>query len=233
MKILLLLLMLIPVVANEKIIIYKATYSAKYNGMDIEAFHQLEEVEPGYFREVLKAKNFFGKIDEESLFRVTEDNDLIPCTYRYNRSLMGISRKESQVFDWESKTLNYKKGDKEKTLNIEPGVLDLITHKLQIRQDLKKGLQEFSYPVISRGKLKQYNYRVVQKEPLETPIGLLNTVKVERVRENSERQTIIWLASDWDYLIVKLEQVEDGDSHQMNIDSATIDSKPVTPLTSK
>ncbi|MGB2466273.1 MAG: hypothetical protein ACPH96_06330, partial [Porticoccaceae bacterium] len=43
---------------------YNANYSAKFNGMDIEANHRLEQLESGQYRETLKAKNIFGKINE-------------------------------------------------------------------------------------------------------------------------------------------------------------------------
>ena len=87
-----------------------------------------------------------------------------------------------------------------------------------------------SYPVISRGKLKQYNYQIIGREVLNTPLGPLNTVKVQRVRKDNKRQTIVWLATDWDYLTVGLEQKENGDSHQMKILNGQINNQPILPL---
>jgi len=209
---------------------YHATYSAEFNGMEIEATHRLEQLESGQYRETLKARNILGKIDEQALFSISEKQQIIPQEYRYQRSLIGIKRSESQIFDWPNKTIEYSKDDKTKSVAIDSGLLDVITHKLQLRRDLQSGKEILSYPVISRGKLKQYVYQVIANEVLETAIGPLNTVKVQRVREDSKRQTIIWLATDWDYLAVRLEQKENGDSHQMKILNGKIDNLPIVPL---
>jgi len=209
---------------------YQATYSAEFNGMEIEATHRLEQLDSGQYRETLKARNILGKIDEQALFSVSEKQQIIPQEYRYQRSLIGIKRSESQIFDWPNKTVEYSKDDKTKSVAIDSGLLDVITHKLQLRRDLQSGKEILSYPVISRGKLKQYVYQVIANEVLETAIGPLNTVKVQRVREDGKRQTIIWLATDWDYLAVRLEQKENGDNHQMKILNGKINNLPIVPL---
>ncbi|MDA9877369.1 DUF3108 domain-containing protein [bacterium] len=209
---------------------YQATYSAEFNGMEIEATHRLEQLDSGQYRETLKARNILGKIDEQALFSVSEKRQIIPQEYSYQRSLIGIKRSESQIFNWPNKTVEYSKDGKTKSVAIDPGLLDIITHKLQLRRDLQSGKEILSYPVISRGKLKQYVYQVVASEVLETAIGPLNTVKVQRVREDGKRQTIIWLATDWDYLAVRLEQKENGDNHQMKILNGKINNLPIVPL---
>ena len=209
---------------------YSATYIAEFNGMEIEATHRLEQLESGKYRETLKARNILGKIDEQALFRISEQQQIIPQEYKYKRSLIGIKRAESQIFDWANNTVQYSKGDQKKSIEIAPGLLDIITHKLQLRRDLKDGKEILSYPIISRGKLKQYVYEVVANEVLETAIGPLNTIKLQRIREDEKRQTTMWLATDWDYLAVKLEQKENGDSHQMKILNGQINNMPILPL---
>ncbi len=209
---------------------YEATYSAEFNGMEIEAKHRLEQLEPGHYRETLKARNILGKIDEQALFSLSDTQQIIPQEYSYQRSLIGIKRNESQIFDWPNNAVEYSKGDNTKSVAIAPGVLDIITHKLQLRRDLQAGKEILAYPVISRGKLKQYVYNVVANEVLETAIGPLNTVKVQRLRDDNKRQTTIWLATDWDYLAVRLVQKENGDSHQMKILNGQINNMPIVPL---
>ena len=88
---------------------------------------------------------------------------------------------------------------------------------MQLRRDIKAGQTALSYSVMSRGKTKQYDYRVVAEEVLETAIGPLNVVKVEKITEgDDDRQITVWLATDWDYLIVKLQQSQDGDKRANN-----------------
>ncbi|MBT5388209.1 MAG: DUF3108 domain-containing protein [Porticoccaceae bacterium] len=209
---------------------YSASYSASFNGLEIEAKHRLEQLDSGQYRETLKAKNFLGKIDEQALFEVAENQTIVPLEYNYQRSLVGVKRAERQVFNWASKQLEYSKKDLTEIVELPPGALDIITHKVQLRRDLQTGKKILSYPVISRGKLKQYEYQIIEETVLDTAIGPLNTILVQRIREDDRRQTSIWLATDWDYLAVKLEQIEDGESHQMSIINAQVDNQPVTPL---
>lgn len=211
--------------------LYRANYSAKFSGLNIQAVQKLEEIEPGVYRESLSAKNFIGKINEQSTFNLTPDQQLSPIQYSYKRSVFGRDRSEVQSFDWQNSVVQYiKEGSANSQLDLETGYLDMITHRLQLRRDLNAGKQVFSYPVISRGKLKQYDYRVVSKQILQTTIGPLNTVKVERVTDDDKKKVNVWLACDWDYLIVKLEQSKGKDSHYLELLDAVINDKQLTPL---
>lgn len=220
----------LPLTAAIDIKPYNANYSANFNGLEIEANHRLEQLASDQYRETLKAKNIFGKINEQALFSLSDEQQLVPLEYKYERSLMGVKRAEQQLFNWASQQLQYSKKDQRKLVPLEPGSLDIITHKLQLRSDLSSGKDSFSYQVMSRGKLKQYNYRVMAREVMDTAIGPLNTVLVQRIREDNNRTTKIWLASDWDYLVVQLEQIENGESHEMKIIDAQVDNQPVVPL---
>lgn len=212
--------------------LYRASYSAQFSGLAINAVQKLEEIEPGIYRESLRAKNFIGKVDEQSTFRLKADQQLYPTSYSYIRSVFGRDRSEVQNFDWQSSKVQYKKdGSANSELQLEVGYLDMITQRLQLRRDLIAGKQIFSYPVISRGKLKQYNYKVVSEQILQTAIGPLNTVKVERVIEDGDKTVTVWLATDWDYLIVKLEQSKGRDSHHLELRDAMINNIKITPLT--
>lgn len=213
--------------AAEELLPYQATYTAKYNGLDITATHQRERLESGDYRETLVAKNFLGRINEVALFRIDDSNMVIPLDYRYERSLLGIVREEQQTFDWKSNTVTLKRKDETRVIPVEKGYQDVVSHKIQIRRDLQAGKTSMSYAVISRGKLKDYSYQVIGKEKIKTPIGTLDTIRIERVREDDDPETIFWLAPNWDYLLVKLQQVEDGDSHSLELQSATIDNHPV------
>lgn len=210
---------------------YRAKYSARISGLNIDAVHQLEEIEPGIFRESLNAKNFIGSINEQTIFKLSAGQGLLPGKYSYTRSIFGSNRSEVQDFNWQDNSVTYRKdGTIKAEIELESGYLDMITHRLQLRRDLNAGKQTFSYPVISRGKLKQYDYRITSQQVLDTAIGPLQTVKVERITDNSDKSISVWLATDWDYLIVKLEQSKGKDNHRLELRHAIINNKKVTPL---
>lgn len=217
--------------SQPPISLYHATYKAQFSGLNINAVQKLEEIEPGVYRESLRAKNFIGKVNEQSTFKLTANQQLCPTTHSYTRSVFGRDRSEEHSFDWQSSVVQYRKdGSTKNELELEAGYLDMITHRLQLRRDLSAGQQVFSYPVISRGKLKQYSYKVVSEEILQTAIGPLNTVKVERVIDDSDKSVSVWLATDWDYLIVRLQQSKGKDGHHLELRDAVINNKKITPL---
>lgn len=210
--------------------LYQASYSAELSGLKIKALQKLEKLESGIYRESLSAKNFIGKVDEQSTFSLKADQ-LYPSKYSYIRSVFGRDRSEVQHFDWQNSKVQFERdGSANSELPIEAGHLDMITHRLQLRRDLNAGKEIFSYPVISRGKLKLYNYKVVSEQVLQTAIGPLNTVKVDRVIEDGDKTVSLWLATDWDYLIVKLRQSQGKDGYQLNLQAAVINDKAITPL---
>jgi len=212
--------------------LYRASYSAQFSGLNINAVQKLEEIEPGIYRESLRAKNFIGRVNEQSTFRLTANQQLYPTTHSYTRSVFGRDRSEEHDFDWQSSVVQYRKdGSAKNELQLETGYQDMITHRLQLRRDLSAGQQVFSYPVISRGKLKQYSYRVVSEQILQTAIGPLNTVRVDRIIDDNDKSVSVWLATDWDYLIVKLQQSKGKDGHHLELRDAVINNKKITPLT--
>ena len=48
-----------------------------------------------------------------------------------------------------------------------------------------------------------------------------------RSRKNHDRVTYAWLAKDWDYLLVRLQQQEDGDSHTISITKAELNGERI------
>ena len=57
-------------------------------------------------------------------------------------------------------------------------------------------------------------------------------MKIERIRSSeSRRRTTVWLASDWDYLLVRLEQVSgSGTETELSIDTGTMGGEPIKGL---
>ena len=67
-------------------------------------------------------------------------------------------------------------------------------------------------------------------ESVETMVGTVDAIKVERVRDptQSKRITILWFAKDWDYLLVRLQQVEkDGKEYQIILENGSVNNKTV------
>lgn len=139
------------------------------------------------------------------------DGTLIPFDYLRRRS-NGEEKEEEWVdFDWDARTATAGHEDGERTLALEPGLLDKLSYQVLLRRDLAAGLKEMRYRVVEAEETEVYRFRVVGEERLQTPLGALDTVKVERLHDSERRRTLFWCAPRLDYLMVRIFQDEKGD----------------------
>ena len=80
--------------------------------------------------------------------------------------------------------------------------------------------------------IDEYRFRVIAEEVVSTSLGSLNSVKISRDHgQGSEKKTIIWLAVDWDYLLVKMLRVSgSGAETKLTLKSASVDGVRVVAL---
>jgi hypothetical protein len=135
--------------------------------------------------------------------------------YRRERGT-GFSRRNEQArFDWASGTALVLHDGKNIELMVEEGTVDPGSLSLLVAAELRAGRALDSYPVLRKGQVERWPFRVLREEHLA---GRATTV-VERVREHQRRSTISWLGEDIGYLPVRIEQTEDGDSIVMSLDA--------------
>lgn len=139
-----------------------------------------------------------------------KDGALLPLEYRYEYEGRGKDKLETLTFDWSKGTVTSLDEGKVAVLDTVPGMLEKQVYQLVLQQDLAAGKKEISYQVADRGDIRTYRFRVVGEEVLETDIGPLRTLKVERLSNSKERKTFIWCAIEYDYQLVRLVQEDDG-----------------------
>ena len=217
-------------------VVFNAEYEAKAYGFSAAANRSLIKLSENRYilRNTIKAELFgesLAQLDESSEF-LWQDGRVLSQSYSYIQS--GVSRSVEKVeFDWGNKVARSIEDDENWQIPIEVGVLDKLAYQLQIRELIKQTAgTEFSFRVVDRDEIDAHSYRIVGEEVFETELGRLNTVRVEKVREESDtRSTVIWLASDWDYLLVGLKQVNgSGRAVELILLSATVNGAVVTPL---
>lgn len=198
---------------------YTAIYTARYNGLPISGERTLVETDEGY-KLTLTASNFLGKITEQEHFILAGDRYQLR-DYRYERRIFGKSSVETLSVDEAAGHINSERKGETETLPLSPGLLGSLSHQQQLQADMAAGAETLAYQVAQRGRIKEYRYGIIGEESLDTPLGTLETVKLERLRDDDERQTYLWLAVALDYLPVKIEQYEDGDNHELLIKNYT------------
>jgi len=161
------------------------------------------------------AKFPLGRIKIVSDF--SEKNNLMTSTkYYVDVKWTLISDKRTLNFDQASGTLTSKgKFEWSQALIENENVFDPLNVQIQIRKNVIAGLMEFSLmlPDLKTGAIEANNYKVVDNGNFEVDGTNYPCIIVERIRLQDDRTTRYFLASDLNYLIIKVEdQDQDGDT---------------------
>jgi hypothetical protein len=231
-RVLLLLFALIalPLQAVE-LLPFSASYTADWEQMPLggTAGRSLKALDAGRWELSFQASMLVAKLSEVSTFSV-ENGGLLPLTYRYERSGLGKPRQITYEFDWSGKQLVGSDRGEPVSMPLARGMQDKSTYQLLLQEDVAAGKQSMSYQVIDDDEIDVYDFRVLGPERVQTKAGWINAIKVERVREPAQnsRKTLLWFAKDWDYLLVRLHQVEkDGKEYDILLKEGTVNGRTV------
>lgn len=203
-------------------------YKAKLYGFNITVTNRLTQTAPNQYELLFKFDSMIGTITETSRMQWDSAKQTVkPLHYLYKRRGLGKDRDADLSFDWENKIVTNKVQKTNWQMDINQRVQDKLSYQIQLQQDLLNGQKNFSYQIADGGRLKDYKFITLGEEVLDTPLGKVNTVKVKRSRESDERVTYAWLAKDWNYLLVRLQQEEKGNEYTIYIHKASVDGKPI------
>jgi hypothetical protein len=220
---------------------FSAYYEASTNGISGNAErHLVHQGDERYRLNIsLEAKVGgiqIGDLEQSSEFHWTGEQ-IQPQQYHYQVS--GVSSDvESVSFNWDAKVAISAEEDQSWTLELQDGVLDQMTYQLALALDLLDEQEEqeatglLHYSLVDGPVIEEHQFRVLGEEIITTPLGRLRCLKLERVRATENgRSTEIWLAQDWDNLLVRIEQGNpSGLQIQLALTMALVDGETVTPL---
>ncbi|MDR2212618.1 MAG: DUF3108 domain-containing protein [Pseudomonadales bacterium] len=206
-------LSLSPALQAEEPVPFTARYKASYGNFRAESVRSLS-FDAASQRYIMLADTrltllggSLSSIHERSEF-LWGDDIAEPLLYSYEQKGLG-SRSRGLSFDQAQAQLSWNVDDKSGALPFTAPVFDDLTSFMEIRRQLRQGLDTIEFQVADRDAIDTNVYRVLGQEMLTTPLGAYNTVHLERVRDaGNERTTELWLAPDLDYLLLKLRQQE-------------------------
>ena len=192
---------------------FRAVYKADYKGLPLSAvgIRELKQIEDSKYLLSSTAKSFFASITEQSIFTLDEQQ-IVPLEYQYKRTGIGKNRKVVLTFDWEAGKVTSELKPWEIKLTDE--TLDKLLFQFRMREDLQDAMQngqpwpDMNYQVADRGRIRNYNFKVTGEEFIDTPVGKIRTVKAIRLRKGGERSTTFWLAPNYEFMLVRLLQIE-------------------------
>ena len=207
---------------------FETSYNAKLYGFNITATSRLSPLPNGNYEYYFNADSMVGKVTEmtEVSWNAKEQR-IIPQRYIYQRNGMGKNRDDELVFDWAGNKVTHVKSLKIQALDAAKNLQDGLSYQIQLSQDLIAGKKQFEYSITNGRNIKQYKFEIVGEELLTTPLGDVKTVKVKRTRDKSELVTYAWFAKDFQYLLVRLQQEENGSAYTIYISKASLNGKAI------
>lgn len=149
------------------------------------------------------ASIFFGNLTQKSEGAVTS-NGLKPYSYSYQ---YGDDAKKSQTanFNWSDNILSMHSSRGDSTANLLAGTQDFLSFMYQFM--FTPPLDNMQITMTNGKRLRTYAYSFEGEETITTKMGELNTVHLLK-SSGDEEKTEIWLASDYQYLPVRIRKTE-------------------------
>jgi hypothetical protein len=200
---------------------FAAHYSALWNkkGWGSEASYRLSRLDQHRYLLQLTLSAPFIRAEEQVEFAWREKRPQ-PLRYKKVRRTLGRERIEEAHFNWDTNTVHWRKGDDQGTLPLVPNTLDKLSLQLVLACHLpeeNRGRLHFS--VFDGNHIKTYVFQRLEEETLSLPIGTVDTVKIKRLREegNKRRETFLWLAPNYHYMVVRMRQIEGSNSAEIKL----------------
>lgn len=201
--------------STARITNYKASYELFWNGLAVGlSNHHVKELSKNHFwaeSHSFPKLSFLPFEDLEQGEFIQTKQEFRPIKYVF-RSRSNRKRLEGElIFDWKTLTVTKLLKEESKQEELIPiDAKDKISFFFQLREALRAGKKEIQFTIIEPKKISHWNMVILHEEELQTPIGTLNTIKLENKMDNSNRITHFWVAKELDYILVKLVQYQKG-----------------------
>ena len=212
---------------------YEAVYKSKLNGFNVKVKRRLLLQDDGLTISVDVKKFWFG-MHESSVLIYQNDGKLYPTTHAHKRHGTSHEHDKNLVFDWTDNTVVELLEPERNPLPVASPSYDKLSYQTQMRLDLMHDpdLLHIEYCVTNGVRNRTYSFDRLSEQVLTTPLGQLNTIKFERTGDDDDRQVFVWVAPDWDYLLVRIDQtkIPGAKTEHLVLERATIAGRNVKGL---
>ncbi|UTW11319.1 DUF3108 domain-containing protein [Marinobacterium rhizophilum] len=194
-------------------------YSAQYKGFDLTLERTLKPLGTNRYQFESRARGAIARIEESSTFRRDSSGRWIPQLYRYNQSVLGISRQYELRFNEAGDSVIFADKKGQRAISIAPGTLDPLLYQLKLQQDLARQSGDYHYRFVSRSKLKDYRFEIDGRETLQLGGQPLDNLRLRKRDSDPSQETLLWFSPDNGYQLMRLRHTEDGDSYSISLKS--------------
>ena len=179
--------------------------------------------------EVSAATQPIMNMTERSRVTLSNSQQLIPLSYSMRQT--GYRDKSENIeFDWVQSIATISTAEQSQTVKIEDEIFDKLSHQLNIHSNIRKTTNKISFNIIDESGIQEYQYIVLGYEDIETPLGQFSSIKIKReLPKNSSRSVIFWLSSEWEGVLLKMDQMINGAiTVTLEIQEGQVNGKSIT-----
>lgn len=156
-----------------------------------------------------------------------------PLRYVHDLKWIGPDQNSTADFDWENGMVEVVHKGERANHELVDGAKDPLSLQLELRSRLagyEPSDPTLEFMLVEDDGIEQQKFRVLPAEQMETSLGCLETVPVEKIRRSSTRFTRSWHASNLLFIPVRMEHGKtDGDHMELRITELIINGNPVEP----
>ncbi len=188
---------------------YSSTYKLGWFTLNIDGKRELKQLENNDWQITFDAYTNGASINEKSIFSL-QKNQLVPVEYHYKTG--GLLNKQPQDIEFNAAKKLIKDTNNNTTYKDiwQENIQDNLSYIVQASLDLSQGKKELQYPILKSDYVKIYSYKVVGEEVINTKIGKLKTIKIERIGDKKDRTISAWFSIDHSYQLVRLNESKNG-----------------------
>ena len=219
-----------PIPEGSTLAFFKANYDAVISGFAVQARREYKPLDNGLVELSFKASSWLANLTEISRF-TWHQATIQPLFFSSTRDILGIKKASQLDFNHSNKTLTRTVENELDNLAYAERSLDRLSFQLQLQQDLFLDKTNVTYKIVHNQSIKNNQFEIIGKEIITTKAGDLKTLKIKVIRENSSRITFIWVAIEWQYLLVRLIQLKDNkEQFSIELTDAIVGNQAVSGL---
>ncbi len=215
---------------------YTADYDLYRNSKRIgEASVTLELMPNGDYRYSMNSKGtkglarLLGATDSEYAEFRYRDGQFVPLKYETQSKVAGKKHHWIANFDWSQQLAVGSEDSEAFSVPLQSGTLDPITLSFALRQELGRVNEDMRYRLLDKNEIEEQRFSVATAEPIQIASGCTEGIRVERVRQNSQRFTISWYAPTTHQVLLRLDHGKHGkDTMSLRLQSLMVAGQPVT-----
>ncbi len=207
--------------------LFETKYSASLYGYSLDITSSLKKISTGKYQLYNHVDSYAGELIETSQLTWDDTKKIVtPLGYKKYWSALGKSSDEQVRFDWAKRIASNTAKNTSLSINAIANIQDNLSYHLQMRQDFLAGKKSVNYTVTDGQKNSSFVFEIVKEELIDSALGKVKAVKVKRIQSGS-KETYVWLAKDYQYLLIKFEQRKDGFLYTFNLNKAVLNGKSI------